>query len=114
MGSLVNHVMGSSTQPTPEVGMGVTFLSYTDRSPGTIASVSKSGKTITVRPDAYRRTDSNGMSESQTYEFTPQPDAPESTYTLRKNGSWVREGQPMKGGSRIAIGYRDAYYDFSF
>lgn len=114
MGSLVNHVMGNSNQKTPEVGMGVTFLSYTDRSPGTVASVSKSGKSITVRADNYKRTDTNGMSESQTYEFSDNPDAPEVTYTLRKNGQWVKQGQPLKGGSRVAVGYRDAYYDFSF
>lgn len=113
-GSLVNAVVGGSRQPAPEVGMGATVLHWTDRSAATVVSVSASGKSIVVQMDNARRTDSNGMSESQTWEHTPNPNAHRLEYTHRKNGAWVRKGEPMKSGGRLALGYRDTYHDFSF
>lgn len=112
--SLVNMIQGNAKQRVPEVGMGCTFLHWTDRSAGTIVAVSASGKSIEVQADKATRTDSNGMSECQTYEYERQPDAPRVTYTQRKDGAWVRQGDPLKGGARLAIGYRDTYHDFSF
>lgn len=112
LGSLINSYASSNTTK-PEVGMGVTFLHWSDRSAGTISDVI-SDREIKVQGDSAKRIDSNGMSESQTYEFTQNPDAPKATYTLRKNGRWVRKGQDMKNGQRLAIGYRDAYHDFTF
>lgn len=111
-GSLVNHVMAGSKDAEPTVGMGVTFLMWTDRHAGTIVEVGKG--TVVVQRDKPVRTDSNGMSESQSYEFEPQPDAKKEVFTLRKNGAWVLKGDAMKNGQRIAIGYREEYYDFSF
>ena len=113
-GSFINHLQGASKQPEPEVGMGATILMWSDREAATIVSVSKSGKRIEVQRDHAKRTDNNGLSESQTYEFTPNPEGPRIAYTLRKNGQWVREGESMKGGQRLRVGSRDHYYDFSF
>ncbi len=67
-----------------------------------------------IQEDNAKRIDKNGMSESQEYEFTRNPNASEEEFTLRKNGRWIRKGDPMRGGAEIAIGYRDQYYDYSF
>lgn len=115
-GSLVNHIASRSTngQPDPEVGMGVTLLHWTDRSPATVVEVSENGKTIKVQEDNATREDSNGMSESQQYKYEANTDAPIHTYTLRKNGRWVRRGEPMKEGGTLRIGSREKYHDYSF
>lgn len=97
----------------PEVGMGATVIMWSDRYAVTIVEVSPNGKSVKVQSDNYKRTDTNGMSENQSYEFSPNPDAPITTYTLRKNGRWVHQGSSMNGQG-LAIGFRDAYHDFSF
>lgn len=108
--SLTNHLMGSSGQE-PEVGMGVTVFGYSDRHAGTITRVSASKREFWFRHDIAARTDANGMSDSQTYEFTPDPAAPEIRVKLsssKKHPGWKCEG------GRVAIGYRSEYYDYSF
>lgn len=108
-GSLVNHLSGGQTK-APEVGDGVTFLYWTDRKPGTIIEVSKSGRVITVQEDTATRIDSNGMSDAQSYEYSPNPEGAVSKYSKRKDGRWKAVG----GTSEIAVGYRDKYHDYSF
>lgn len=112
-GSLVNHVMSSSSQPQPAVGMGCTMLGWTDRRAGTIIDVSLTGATIRVQRDKATRTDNNGMSESQTYTFERDENAGVSVYTRRKNGRYVLKGDSIKG-AWLQIGVRNEYYDFSF
>jgi hypothetical protein len=108
-GSLDNFMLANTRlAQTPIVGMGVTFLSWTDRHAGTIVEVSPSGKTITVQEDISTRTDTNGMSESQTYAYAPNPKAEKLVYRLTRRNRWMRKG------SVIRIGERDAYHDFSF
>jgi hypothetical protein len=111
-GSFQNSIAARSTigAPTPEIGMGATELMWSDRHAYTVVHVSQSGKRIIVQRDRAIRADSNGMSESQSYTFVPQPDAPCITLSLRKNGQWKAVG----GGSTFAIGYRSEYHDFSF
>lgn len=113
-GNLINRVMENTTSNKPTVGMGATILGYSDRHAATVVSVSKDGKSVDIQRDTATRTDKNGMSECQDYEYSPNPDAPIESYTLRKNGTWVREGESMKGGTKVALGYRDKYYDYSF
>ena len=98
----------------PEVGMGVTYGCWTDRYAGTIIKVSASGREITVQDDHARRTDNNGMSECQSYEYTPNPEGAIMVFTLRKNGRWTEKGSPMGKGYRAGIGHRNAYHDYSF
>ena len=93
----------------PEVGMGCTELQYSDCHAGTIVSVSSSGKSFTYRRDSAHRTDKNGMSESQTYVYSPSPEAPLHTARLHKDGCFYTAGR-----TRIAVGYRKEYYDYSF
>lgn len=115
-GSLTNLIKAQSTkgQPTPVVGMGVTLLHWTDRSPATIIEVGAGGKSIEVQEDDYKRVDDEGMSECQEYVYYSCLTNPVSTYTLRKNGRWVRKGEPMKQGGALRIGDREKYHDFSF
>lgn len=122
--SLVNHLQsrGVIGQPAPVVGMGVTFLHWTDRSPGTIFRVFTVGKTqyIECRADDYKRTDKNGMSEEQEYRFTTKVNGGRSYYRIGRNGLWeaVKQNEAGRwvksGGAGLRIGDRDAYHDFSF
>ena len=111
-GSLINLVSGNATQAQPEVGMGATILGWTDRYAATIIEVLP--RQVTVQYDHATRSDTNGMSDAQAYEYTPNPHGRKETYTLRKNGRWVRKGESLKDGGRLAIGYRDHHHDFSF
>lgn len=112
-GSFINNLMQDSKHATPEVGMGVTMLSWTDRHPATIIEVSKSGKKITIQEDSWTRTDNNGMSDAQSYTFERDPNGYTAEYSLRKNGRWVAVGSPQNGSS-LLVGHRSKYYDYSF
>lgn len=108
-GSLINHVYGRTQAPKPEVGMGATELRWTDRRAGTIIKVSPSGKTVTLQYDISRRDDTNGMSESQRYTYTPDPEGCTEVFRLNKAGSFRN-----KSGNGLMIGKREEYYDYSF
>ena len=74
-GGLVNRMQeGAPVVTVPSVGDGATLYMYSDRHAYTVrtVTVSPSGKTITIRAtrDKAVRTDKNGFSESQEYEFT--------------------------------------------
>ena len=127
-GSLVNHVWSRTRPVGPEdvcEGMGATFLSWTDRHAATVHAVWSEGKKsprtyISVREDNWRRTDKNGISEAQDYEFTPNPDGREEVY--RWNGErW--EGvyrNPTSGrwnkcrNYGLLLGQRSKFEDPSF
>lgn len=111
-GSLINHIISGCGNATPEIGMGVTILGWTDRHAGTILEVSKDGKSITIARDEAKPLH-KGMTDCQDYEYK-HGTKPYATYTLRRNGRWVAKGQTMNGGSSLKIGERDEYYDFSF
>lgn len=114
-GSFTNYMMsGTKGQPTPELEMGATILSWTDRHAATIVMVSGNGKRIGVTYDKAVRTDSNGMSECQDYAFETVCGATIHYFTLRKSGAYIKEGEPMRGGTQIRIGERNHYHDFSF
>lgn len=107
--SVNNWLMsGTQGQPTPQVGMGITILMWTDRHAGTITRVSPSRKTFWFKRDIATRTDDNGMSESQTYAFAPNPDATERCARLTRSGAWKDHG------TQIRVGERAEYRDFSF
>jgi hypothetical protein len=112
LGSFHNNYYAGGKNPIPEIGMGATILMWTDRHACTIVDVK--GKSVFIREDIAKRTDGLGMSDCQTYEYTPNPDAPVQEYTLRKNGKYIKKGNDMKNGTVLAIGFRREYYDFSF
>ena len=126
--SLINHIHSRATlgQPDPVVGMGVTFLSWTDRSAGTIQSVKDLTSQvwqweIEVTRDSERLVGGSCMSEEQEYEFTQHPDAKRIVYRCRRDGGeWVRHVLNENGrlvinrGNGLRIGQRDAYRDPCF
>lgn len=108
-GSLDNMMeAGVGRDIVPEVGMGATILSWTDRHPATVVEVGEDKKTFVLQQDNAKRTDKEGMSECQSYEYTPNPSAPRKTVRLTPKG-WK-----IVGGHRVALGMRERYHDFSF
>jgi hypothetical protein len=116
-GSVVNHIYSRSSL-TPEVGMGATILSWSDRSACTV--IGWNGRLLTVQKDRAIRTDKNGMSECQTYQYERDPDGAIYTFKLTSKG-WVkvwfnqdtqRWNTVGKGG--ITVGTRETYYDYTF
>ena len=123
-GSLVNHMYSRMTKnhPEPKVGDGATILHWSDRSPATVIEVTatKQGWVVAVQGDHAKRIDSNGMSEMQEYEYTPNPNGGISYFRLEEKG-WrsVRPGKragswKLGGDGGLLIGKREKYYDFSF
>lgn len=106
-GSLTNHLMSRTKSPAPEIGMGCTVLQWTDRRAATI--IKMTAKTITVQEDTVKRTDSSGMSETQSYEYERNENGAIHIFRLTKRG-WRESG----GGSGLLIGDRQAYHDYSF
>jgi hypothetical protein len=104
----MNEIIKDIAPMFPQVGMGCTILHWTDRSPCTIVAVSKTGKSFDFTYDDYRRTDSNGMSQDQTYEYAPRPDAARYKARLSKDGRYRAQGQV------IVVGKREAYFDPHF
>lgn len=113
-GSLVNAILARHAPVTPVVGMGATILHWTDRDPATVVAVRHNGATVDIQQDKAHRLDSNGMSETQVYEYIRNPSAPVRTFTLRRNGEWIERGSPRNGGTRLALGHRERYHDYSF
>lgn len=111
-GNIVNRV-SEHTTGTPKVGDGCTICFWSDRQSATIIEV-VSEREIIIQEDTSTRTDSNGMSESQTWEHAPNPNGVTYTFTKRKNGAWREKHHYGSSGHGLRIGHRDHYYDFSF
>lgn len=115
-GSLVNRIQESTQAPTPEVGMGATVLGYSDRYAGTIVRVDPKNGAFWVRQDNAKRVDGNGMSESQTYEYSPNPEGREFLFKRvtrgKLKGQYREDGRSQ--GNGVLIGQRRQYYDFTF
>lgn len=110
-GSLQNLIADRSTDAVEvAVGVGATIVSWTDRHPATVIEVSKSGHRIVVQHDTATRVDSNGMSDAQSYEFERNPNGRTEVATRRKDGSYRVTG----GQTRVLIGVRSKYHDYSF
>jgi hypothetical protein len=126
-GSVFNHIDSRSVrgEPEPFVGMGATVLHWTDRSAVTIVKIETIRKVtyITTQDDNVARKDKNGMSESQDYDYTPNPDGYLRVFKKHpKTGYWKfcilnpDTGRHLQQthGSGLKIGVRDEYYDYSF
>lgn len=92
-------------QPAP--GVGATLGIGSDCYPYTISRVSPSGKTFWMRRDNYTRTDQNGMSESQEYDYSSDPNAPEEEVRMTTRG-WRLKGSKYQS---VHVGTRRAYSD---
>jgi hypothetical protein len=122
-GNLTNRVMESSRQVEPEVGMGATVTSFSDRAAGTVVEINVSCKAIIrVQEDAAKRTDNNGMSECQDYEYSADPDGRSWYFKKDKTGRWEQVWFNLKTnrwnkvgcGDGLFLGTRRKYHDFSF
>ena len=118
-GSLINHVMTTSEQVVPEVGMGATICYWSDRTAATVIEVVKPGRVVVIQEDTAIRTDDNGMSESQRYCYVRNPEGHKHTVRLLKKGWRVLEGKDEETGrnrygSGVVFGVRRQYHDFSF
>lgn len=122
--NLISNILVSGTKNIkPEIGMGVTLAHWTDRDAGTIIAIHEhNGKTyLTVQEDNAVRTDDNGMSEDQTYEYSANPNGATYTYRQSKKGGWegTRFNPDTKRWSKwdnpgLILGGRRKFYDFSF
>jgi hypothetical protein len=109
-GSLVNHLYSMAIGPEPEIGMGATICSWTDRHAFTVIDISPSGKTITLQQDDAKRIDKNGMSDTQEYEYTRDLNGPIEKARRNRQGGW----QTIGGKNTVLIGKRAEHYDYSF
>ena len=95
-GSIINRLQESANMFPIDfkvtVGFGGTEYMWTDRHAYSVCSVdpnwqNKNFEIIGVQRDNAERTDNNGMSDCQSYEYTPNPDG--KKITLKgKNGNY--------------------------
>jgi|SRR5271157_3819351 len=100
----------STTSDLPKVGDGATIQYWSDRHAATVIQVTQNGKRIVVQEDKSTRTDTNGMSESQTYTFESDPQGSTHIATLRKDGRYRISG----GSTLVSVGFRSQFHDYSF
>lgn len=106
MNNLISMVAADGTSEViPQVGMGATICYWTDRAAGTIVKVTKTQ--IHVQMDNAQRVDNNGMSDSQSYSYSPDPNGAIRVFRKTKKG-WNCHG------AGLIIGRRMAYHDYSF
>lgn len=99
-----------AANPELKVGLGATMNLYSDRRAMTIVEV-VSPRKIIVQGNNTRCLDYYAGN----YEVLEELVGGTYTFTLRKNGTWVEEGQPKKWGSvTLSVGYRRHYIDPSF
>lgn len=113
-GNIMNRIEETIRPAVPEIGMGATILMWSDRIACTIVEVNAKKTRIVIQHDNAIRTDKNGMSESQEYCYEPNADGVKIVATLRKNGTFVEQGESMKNGTIVRIGERRHYHDYSF
>lgn len=105
-GSLQNRLMERADDTKPEIGMGATKLSYTDRDPYTIIEVISPCK-IKVQED---KAESIGKEYySQEWKITPNPEGRTEILIKTKKGWKI-----PKSCTYFRIGMRQKYFDYSF
>ena len=122
-GCIVNHFMTTSISKVPNVGDGATLCYWSDRYPATVISVERKGKSViaTVQEDRATRIDANGISESQTYEYSRNEDGSKTIFRSRNDGaSWEKvrvneNGRLVKSPDcGVYFGSREKFHDFTF
>lgn len=91
-----------------KVGDGVTWHIGSDRYPYTVIEV-VGNFLLKIQEDTAVRTDSNGFSEQQEYEFKPNPEGTVKVITRRNNGRWHERGRDKTRGDVYTIGERLRY-----
>lgn len=137
-GSFVNHMYSRAVigQPVPEVRMGCTLLSWTDRHAATIVEVDTTKKNkvrLFVVQDHAKVVSGSPHDGSASYEYTPNPKGARIAFDMQPDGTWRQvyqkstawdeNGNPIewthrwtkcKPGYGLRIGEREEYYDPSF
>jgi hypothetical protein len=122
-GSLVNALYALESVKVPNIGDGATILSWTDRHPATVIDIEEKGRYVyvTTQDDNYHRVDKNGMSDAQTYLYSPNPEGAIRHWRINQRGETDRvsinpeTGRWNKWGSGgIYFGRREKFHDFSF
>jgi predicted Abi (CAAX) family protease len=90
---------------------GATLGVGSDCYPYTI--LTRSDRKITAQRDNFRAGEGHEYFGNQVWDITPNPDATIETFTLRKNGRWIRVGD-SKNGCALYPGHKRAYRDPSF
>jgi hypothetical protein len=120
-GSLVNHLMSNTVTSEIKVGTHATFLSWTDRHPGTIVNVFKKGAYtyLDVRRDEVKYHEDrsgnfdivDGTSEYfDTFRFkTDGSSGFQKVFVNPDTGRWIKISD---GG--LSVGTREYYYDPHF
>jgi len=112
------------------IGNGATAYFWSDRHACTVVEVFNRNKKryVVVQQDHAKRTDRNGFSESQTYEFTPNPQGRKFIsevidietedgqlgFILEPRTFNSKTNRFRKEGTRIGLGKRSEYWDPSF
>ena len=96
-----------------KVGDGVTMHWHTDRYPGTVMSVTESGKTVTVQEDdAYlENQDGLGVQGNQCYNYQCNKEGMVYKFRLSKRGN---NNFRAHNGTVVLSQGRDAYFDPHF
>ncbi len=102
----------NAASPELNAGLGATMNLYTDRRAMTIVEV-VSPRKVVVQENETRCVDYYAGDYEVLDTFADYMS--KHTFTLRKGGTWVKEGQPKKYGSvTLSVGYRRHYIDPSF
>lgn len=112
-GSVFNRTLEYAEGKTPEVGMGATECGWSDRHAYEVIEVIDDRHIIVRRLDA-KRTDNNGVSDSQDYEFTSNPNNHTCKLFLTKQGRWRERIGRRLGCNGWLVGKAMEYYDYSF
>lgn len=117
-GSLINLLLSEEAKSDlPVVGDPATVLLWTDRLPATVIEVTKYRKRdmVIVQIDHATRTDKNGMSEDQSWEYSRNPNDSIFRFVKNKEGYWKEYNKGIvKYGPSLCLGRREKYYDFTF
>ena len=101
------------------VGDGVTLNYYSDEEPATVIEIEPKGKWIKVQRDTAVRTDNNGMSDCQSYEFSRDENGRIQTFykTRRKDFTLFTDTGKFtynNYGIYLSLKVRRKYFDYSF
>lgn len=114
--SLVNIIYGGIKAPEAiEVGLGVTYCGWTDRTPYHVSEVISKAK-IKVVPANYKVTSGYQYDGSAKYEITAGTEEENGSVVLtrRSNGKWAPEGSPSQKRGGWVLGICERWYDPCF
>lgn len=105
----------------PTKGMGATLLTWSDRHAATVIDYDKRQGRITIQLDHALRTDKNGNSPDQEYEYHPNAKGITYNFKMDPQGKWrqclqnISTGRwVMSGDLGLIVGDRSQYHDYSY